>query len=138
MIAAVCIDNSGGMLFNNRRVSRDIAVIEDIAKMRPAHIYIDPYSAPLFEKCEADIIASEDFIRLAGENDACFIENREAGEWLSRAERLIVYRWNRSYPADMRLNPLPENNPGLELEERYELKGSSHGCITREIYKKCR
>ena len=46
----VCLDDNGGMAFNRRRQSRDRVLIEDIAKtVGNARLYIDKYSAPLFE-----------------------------------------------------------------------------------------
>ncbi len=38
MIIAVCTDDNNGMLFNNRRQSRDMLLIEDLIKYANANI----------------------------------------------------------------------------------------------------
>lgn len=46
-------------------------------------------------------------------------------------EGLIVYRWNRTYPADLFLT-LPLEQWTLVRQE--EFAGSSHQNITKEVY----
>ena len=138
MTAAVCIDDCGGMTFNNRRVSRDSSVIEDITQLHPARVFADPYSAPLFEKTDLTVSYSTDFLTCAEKNDICFIENRPEGEWFDKSEKIIFYRWNRRYPSELRLSVMPESDPRLRLLERTEFPGTSHKKITREVYEKCR
>ena len=49
MILITCVDNNNGMLFNNRRVSRDRKVIEDIGKfVGDCEILITAFSEELF------------------------------------------------------------------------------------------
>lgn len=136
MTVAVCIDNNGGMLFNNRRQSRDSAVIADLIKSGGGRIFCDTYSLPLFSGYAPRVTACENFLSAAEENDICFVENRPQSEWES-AQKIIVYHWNRLYPSDLRLFPLPENNARLRLSEREEFKGTSHEKITKEVYEKC-
>lgn len=50
---------------------------------------------------------------------------------LERADRLVLYRWGRRYPADRRLDLPPK---GWRLEGRTEFPGRSHDMITKEIY----
>ena len=40
----------------------------------------------------------------AGKNDVCFIENQALPPYEKNIEALIVYRWNRIYPADVYLD----------------------------------
>ena len=56
---------------------------------------------------------------------------------LAQAEldELVIYRWNRRYPADRRLRFLPQER-GMVLIERTEFAGYSHERITREIWRK--
>ena len=131
MIAVVCVDDRGGMTFNHRRVSRDKGLIADLLALRgEAALYIHPYSLPLFGGAEK-VIASEDFLDLAGEGDVCFVENVPLTDAQERIERLIVYRWNRDYPADTYLDVDLE---AFRLEASTDFAGSSHDPITREEY----
>ena len=52
---------------------------------------------------------------------------------LERADRLVLYRWGRHYPADRRLDLPPA---GWRLEGQTEFPGRSHDMITKEIYVK--
>ena len=51
-------------------------------------------------------------------------------EVLQKAERIVLYRWNRAYPADVKFT-MPK---GFTLKESREFAGSSHEKITREEY----
>lgn len=137
MTIIVCIDDRGGMLFNRRRVSRDAAVTADIAGLIPGRLWADEYSAPLFAESGVELSVDSDFLQKAGPDDACFVENRPIAEHLSRAGRLVVYRWNRLYPADFRLDIVPEQDARLRLEQTREFAGRSHERITREVYTVC-
>ena len=44
----VCIDDNQGMLFNKRRQSRDVKVLEDIATLTDT-LWISSFSEKLFE-----------------------------------------------------------------------------------------
>ena len=46
---------------------------------------------------------------------------------------IIVYRWNRDYPADLFLDI---DLKDWELAETAEFAGNSHEKITREVYRK--
>ncbi len=50
-------------------------------------------------------------------------------------EGLVLYRWNRRYPADVYLDIRPEP-PGWRLVSREEFSGSSHPRITKEVYQR--
>ena len=61
------------------------------------------------------------------------METMDPAPWLERMEGLVLYRWNRRYPADLYCTlPLED----FVLEERREFAGSSHECITREVYRR--
>ena len=131
MIAAVCIDDRGGMMFNNRRVSRDAVQQEDLVRWCEGRkLWMAPYSASLFAAW--DVSADEDFLQKAEADDVCFVEDRLLGPVRDRIDGLIVYRWNRSYPADLHLDIVPAEE--FALKEQTEFTGKSHERITREIY----
>ena len=52
---------------------------------------------------------------------------------LERMEGLVLYHWNRRYPADAWLDVRP-GPPGWTLARREEFSGHSHERITKEVY----
>ena len=59
------------------------------------------------------------------------MELRDPAPLLERAGRLVVYRWNRLYPADRRLSLPPA---GWRLLSQSDFPGHSHPRITKEVY----
>lgn len=117
---------NGEMLFNRRRCSRDSQVIADIFTIYdPAQICVSAYSSPLFPGAQVITEVSQ------AEN-LLFLEDLPLSPALAMADRLIVYRFDRVYPADVRLE-LPKE---FHLKESKEFSGSSHDKITREVYEK--
>ena len=53
---------------------------------------------------------------------------------VDRLEQVILYRWNRDYPADVRFTL---DLSGFRLRQRVDFAGSSHEKITEEIYTPC-
>lgn len=134
MIAIVCIDDKGGMLFNHRRQSQDRLLRADLlreAAGRP--VWLNAYSARQFDDPPENLRVAEDFLDRAGRGELCFVEDRDLSPWLGKLEGVILYRWNRTYPADLRLT-LPLE--GWALERREEFPGSSHEKITKEVYRR--
>lgn len=130
MTVIVCLDERNGLLFNGRRQSRDRLVIEDILSTVPGgRLFAAPFSAPLFAGVE--LLVDNAFLSLAGAEDFCFVEDRPLMPHLDRIDVLIVYRWNRVYPADVYLD-LPLKT--WRLTETTEFKGHSHEKLTREVY----
>ncbi len=130
MNVAICIDDDFGMLFNSRRQSRDRILIEDFIKSAEGNkIFIRSFSEKLF--AEQNVIVNDMCLDEAGENDFCFIEDESLIPYSSKIRTLIIYKWNRKYPADF-VFEMPE---GFVLTETAEFQGSSHEKITKEIYK---
>ena len=133
MILAVCIDDRNGMLFNGRRQSQDRVLREDLVREAGGGpLWMNAYSAGQFAK-EDPVTADEDFLEKAGPGDACFAEGPAAAEALDRAEKLVLYRWNRKYPAGLYCTI---GLSAWKLERREEFAGSSHEKITKEVYKR--
>ena len=135
MEVIVCLDDRNGMRFHGRRQSRDRRVVEDLlGRLEGNRLWIAPCSADLFAGREQEVQVSEQFLAQAGEQDVCLVEDRLLAEEEERIGTLVVYRWNRRYPADLRLD--------LRLGERWKLcgqeefPGHSHETITREVYRK--
>lgn len=153
----VCVDNRMGMCFNGRRVSRDRVVSEDILEMvRGNVVWMAPEAEKLFEKTlrakeeecqkpgpgkkmqDADRLENEkmwkidrNFLEKAEEKDFCFVEGENMAGYEGKITEIILYKWNRDYPADLFFEV---DLSAWELKERKEFSGYSHEKITREIY----
>lgn len=132
MTVIVCLDNKNGMMFGARRQSKD-SVLRDriLNNTMSKRLYMNEYSYKMFsENTENHAICDEDFLSVAGEGDFCFVENTDILPYADKIERIVVYRWNRVYPATMYFSfPAGE----WHLERKSEIGGSSHD-ITEEIY----
>lgn len=133
----VCVDDNNGMMFNKRRQSRDSVLIQDIiAHLNGSNLLIDPYSEKLFANSDIDaFFISEEFLAEAEPDDYCFVEKHALSKHISRIDELIIYRWNRKYPADTYLDIDP-TAIGMKLISTAEFAGSSHDKITKELYRK--
>ena len=122
----VCLDDNNGMMFNKRRQSRDRILIENLLEFcKGEKLYTNEYSQKLFPENSVEIFGS---IQEIG-NDFCFAEDFTADE--NTVDEIVVYKWNRVYPADKYFNIELKN---WRLTETVDFKGSSHEKITREIY----
>ena len=120
----VCLDDNNGMMFNKRRQSRDRVLIENVLEFcKGEKLYTNEYSAKLFPENTVEIVDSVDV------KGYYFAENVIPDENL--VEEIIVYKWNKVYPADVRFNIDLKN---WKLTETVDFEGSSHEKITREIY----
>lgn len=80
------------------------------------------------------ILTSEDFLAQAAPGEFCFLEDRPIRPFLDRVESMVLYHWNRRYPADLFLD-LDPAALGWSLLGREEFPGSSHKKITKEVYR---
>ena len=88
-------------------------------------------TAKLFDPLPPLARVAEDFLDRAGQGEYCFAENTDLAPLADRLEGLVLYRWNRAYPADRRLGL----DPGaFRLVRRTDFPGSSHEKITEEVY----
>ncbi|MGO5336751.1 ribonuclease Z [Bilifractor sp. LCP19S3_H10] len=128
MIVITVIEDRGGMMFNHRRLSRDRVLTEKIKNLVGNHtLWIDAYSATLFPDAHVD----EDFLQKAGEDDFCFVEDRNLIPYKDRISTLYLFYWNRRYPADLFFNlPLAE----YEMISQEDFPGYSHDKITLQKY----
>ena len=110
MQVIVCVDDNGGMMFNKRRQSRDRVL------------------------CEYDrIVVSENYLEEASGEDFCFVEKEPLKAFENEIKKLIIFKWNRVYPADQYLDIDPEKMTKVQEEE---FVGFSHEKITMEVYEK--
>ena len=129
------IDDGGGLMFNHRRQSQDRVLRERILKLSDgSRLWMNAYTRKQFDSAEPDKISvDEDFLEKARNGDFCFVENVPLLPVLSRVERVILFRWNRAYPSDMKLD-LDLSAPPWNLVESNEFPGYSHEKITEEVY----
>lgn len=138
MTLITCIDDRGGMAFHRRRLSRDRALCARILELAGAGtLRISPCSAPLFRDLPraAALLDGEDYLEQAAGEDFCFAEREDLSPWLDRADKLVLFRWNRAYPFDLRF-PLEELDRHWVLTGTSDFPGSSHEKITEEWYEK--
>ena len=130
MTVFVCVDDNLGLRFNGRRQSKDRAVIADILKSLDGELFLEPYSAKLFEG--KDITPRE---VEAAPQSGCFFAERPMAEHLENIDRLVLYKWNRVYPADLHFDIRPLE-AGFRLVSAEDFEGYSHERITKEEYVK--
>ena len=126
----ICIDNDKGMLFNNRRQSRDSKLLEKIAEIvQNNKLWITEFSKNLFEN---DVVIDNDMLDKALEEDFCFVENLELSLYIEKITEIYLFHWNRSYPSDFKLNL--DMNTNFKLINTEDFAGSSHEKITLEVW----
>ena len=129
MTLFLCLDDNGGMMFGGKRQSRDRILISDMLSLCPEKLNITPYSETLIKDYSDKVSVNTDI--LSGGN--WFIEDGRLIDDISGVSKIVIYKWNRVYPADVKFSFNPEEE-GFELAEIYEFPGSSHENITRETY----
>lgn len=129
----VCVDETMGMMFNNRRQSRDGVLIEHILDLvDDKKIWITTFSESLF-RFKTEYVLFEGKPENIGSEDYCFVENIVPSTLEEYVDEIILYNWNKRYPSDMHFD-IDLDDWILEVEN--EIKGSSHEKITEKIYKK--
>ena len=127
----ICLDDNNGMMFNNRRQSRDSAVVKKIIDMsKDSKLFMTEYSAKIFPEHENIVIFSGE-IPMGGQNDLCFAEQNIAS--LGDFREIYIFRWNRSYPGDVRFE-FDLIKEGFFVRSTEDLVGNSHDKITLELY----
>lgn len=132
MELVLCLDNNKGMLFNNRRQSRDSKVLEDIKNNLKGNLTIFPFSEKLISGAEIPYEIMSDTV---SENTVLFVEDRGIKEFLDSTNKITVYFWNRDYPADLTLD-IDFAEEGFKSVSVCEFEGSSHEKITKEVFEK--
>ncbi len=131
MIIAACVDEAMGLRFNGRRQSRDRIMMEQLCAMAGNRLRMSFASAKLLEQ-ESSAYIGEDYLSGAGSGDWCFVEDTAYLTSKDEIEQIVLFQWNRSYPADEYFQ-----FPGeWKLIQRRDFAGSSHENITIEVYQK--
>ena len=137
MIIIQCVDNRNGTFFNRRRQSQDRLLRSRIlSELHGRRLWMNAYSLRQFQKelpLEVRLSVDEDFLTKAGTGEVCFVEGLPLLPWLDRIEQVILYRWNRDYPADTYLDRALDAPP-WSLAAREDFPGFSHPMLTKEVY----
>lgn len=155
MIPIVCLSDDNGMAFNHRRQSRDeklIAYLMD--RIQGQTLRMSPYSAELFEKYRPmpdenlsvsnqiseeeqsagyDLIVEENYLENAGPSDYCFVEKESLKPYQDQIQKIMICRWNRKYPSDMKFDL---DLSAFQLASSEDIQGKSHDKITVEVWEK--
>lgn len=135
MIAIVCIDDQAGLMFNHRRQSKDRILLEKVLLITKGNrLFVSPYTAKQFSAEEQKkFFVAEACFTQAGPGDYCFAEDLPVNISDSNLESIVVFRWNRIYPADtfFDLSALETNWNKCLIED---FAGNSHKKITMEVY----
>lgn len=136
MILIAIVDERDGMAFNCRRQSRDTALIDTIVeRVGTAPIWMDKYSAKLFGEHFYRVHLDENCLASCRENEYCLTEVKSPSSHIERIEKVVLYRWHRTYPADVQLGFSPIE-AGFKLVCKREFAGSSHEIIDEEVYER--
>lgn len=134
MILIACVDDNLGMAFNHRRQSKDQALRGHILALTAGRpLWMSPYSAKQFGEEGENIRVDEAFLSKASEQEFAFTEIDKPGLFAQQIEQVVLYHWNRLYPADLRFDL---ELSGYTLTASTDFAGSSHEKITEEIYTK--
>ena len=135
MTLLVCVDKKNGMAFHQRRQSMDRLVRADIlSTVDGKALWMTPYSARQFVEPGLSLHLADAPAAQAGTDEFCFLEFPPLAPYLGRIDTLVLYRWDRIYPADQSMD--------LNLEENFHLcfthvfSGHSHPKITKEVYER--
>ena len=129
MTVVTFLDECNGMQFNRRRQSRDRVAIADILSLFGGSLRMTAYTAALFADAADRVVVLDDPLAGAGAEDVCVMEVPFA--LTSAISPLIVYRWDKEYPADQRLALTTD---GWALQSATEFAGYSHDKITKEVW----
>ena len=134
MIVIACVDDNMGMMFNNRRQSRDVVVVERILEISKGHnLWMSKYSFELFKDFDCGSINVEEMLMSeTPQGDYCFLEDKKLYPYEKWVEKVILFKWNRNYPYDKQFDGINLNS--WKLVESEEFVGSSHDKITMEVY----
>ena len=130
MIIAACVDEAMGLQFNHRRQSRDRALMEELLRMASGRLRMSEASGRLLP--EGGAYLGADYLCAAQPGDWCFCEDCAYLEEADAIEAIVLFQWNRTYPADLWFQ-----FPGdWKMTQSREFAGSSHEKITVEVYTK--
>jgi len=135
MKVIVCVDDNYGMMFGERRLSRDRKVTEAIQRLcEGKRLWMNGYSSKIYgNMLGVEIHVEETFLNSAGAEDYCLVESGTLKPYEKFIDQLIIFYWNRKYPSDVRLDLEIQGYAKVSEEE---FPGTSHEKITKTVYVK--
>lgn len=134
MIICVCVDDRLGTVFNNRRQSTDRVLRSKLAEiLNGANLITSSYTAKQFSEENINLIIDDNPLDVASEGDYVFVEREALIGYEDKIEKIILYKWNRTYPYDQTFDI---DLSVWKLVSTIDFEGSSHEKITEEIYEK--
>ncbi|MCD8124983.1 MAG: ribonuclease Z, partial [Lachnospiraceae bacterium] len=131
MTVIAAVDDCMGMMFNKRRQSQDRVLRQRIISLAEGkNIWMNAYTAKQF-KDQADtgqIKTDENFMEKARAGEYCFIENVPAVPYEEWIEKIILFKWNRTYPGDVHFDI---DLFAWQMISTEDFPGSSHENITQ-------
>lgn len=138
MILIAVVDDNYGMMFNKRRQSQDRILRERILELIiPGRcLWMNSYTKKQFTETidRVQICVDDNFLEKAPSGDFCFVENESISFYEDKIEKIVLFHWNRKYPADFYFDISLDNKWKFIMSE--EFTGYSHEKITMEVYEK--
>lgn len=125
-----CVDDCLGLRFNHRRQSRDKVLAQHILSRTGGEIWLHPDSAKLFADWPDAVLHFISDPEKVPEGAWCFWESPISPAL--RPEKILLYHWNRVYPAD-EFFVYPGGQDQWECLESSNFPGFSHPKITEEV-----
>ena len=137
MIVIACLDQRNGMAFNHRRQSQDCVLRGHVAELvANVPLWMNHYSASQFDTESIPNLNIDDaFLQKAAQGEYCFVEDAPLAPFEKWIERIIIFRWDRTYPADQYFD-LQFEPDQWHLVGMSEYAGHSHDLITMEVYER--
>ena len=129
----VCIEDRGGMMFNNRRESRDrLVTLDMLVEAGAGKLYISPFSEKLFEGNKQSVMVTRFPFEDVPEDGCLFVEEQDLAGYEDLIDTLVIYCWNRVYPYD---RVLDIDLSRYEQVDEKDFAGYSHDRITKKTYR---
>ena len=128
----IALDDRNGYSLFGKRLSKDRKMLEEMTGLLEDGqcLYVSKYSLGIFsEDLRRQLICS--LPETVSDDGMIFFEAADFSSF--GLDRLIVYRWNRHYPSDVKYNPYLH---GWKKSASYDFRGYSHEKITREVYER--
>lgn len=126
----------------NYRLERSVEISEDenaslLDKLvANVPLWMNHYSASQFDTESIPNLNIDDaFLQEAAQGEYCFVEDAPLAPFEKWIERIAIFRWNRTYPAD-RYFDLQLGSGQWHLVGTSEFAGHSHDLITMEVYER--
>lgn len=128
----IALDDRNGYSLFGKRLSKDRKMLEDMTGLLEDGqcLYVSQYSLGIFSEELRKYLRCPVPDNFTDDGMIFF----EAVDFSSFSlDMLIVYRWNRYYPSDVKYNPYLH---GWKKVSSYDFSGYSHEKITREVYER--